>query len=193
VKLYTFGDGKMIGAFAASDGVVALAFHLTAPQLVGVLKNNAAVVWSVAFTAGQPLPPDFGKPIFSRSATVTVRQHRVRRRRHNPDRERGQAGAAFRIASDVPVKSFTHPNLVDAVAFDDTGNVLATGWPRRRVAHLRPVQSRRVEGRPRPHPDRADAAAHPIYAIAWTPDHKQILTASYDKTVKLWDATGGTM
>ena len=29
--------------------------------------------------------------------------------------------------------------------------------------------------------------------MAWTPDGKQVLSASYDKTMKLWDATAGTM
>ena len=33
----------------------------------------------------------------------------------------------FRLASDAPVKILPHPNLVDAVAFDETGTQLATG------------------------------------------------------------------
>src|SRR5205085_5756014 len=34
---------------------------------------------------------------------------------------------------------------------------------------------------------------NPIYAVQWTNDHKQIFTSSYDKTIKLWDATAGTL
>jgi len=107
-------------------------------------------------------------------ATVTVRQHRVRRRRHNPDASEDKQARRFRIASDVPVKSFTHPNLVDAVAFDDTGNVLATGghdgvlrtFDLSKAAALKVVPAH-IQTAP-------TQQAHPIYAIAWTPDHKQI-------------------
>ena len=31
----------------------------------------------------------------------------------------------------------------------------------------------------------------PIYSIAWSPDDKQLLTASYDRSMKLWNAADG--
>ena len=34
---------------------------------------------------------------------------------------------------------------------------------------------------------------HPIYAVTWAPGGKQILTASYDKSLKLWDVAAGTL
>jgi WD40 repeat protein len=34
---------------------------------------------------------------------------------------------------------------------------------------------------------------HPIYSIAWSPDGKQLLSASNDRSLKLWDAAGGTL
>src|SRR5262249_18877215 len=37
------------------------------------------------------------------------------------------------------------------------------------------------------------AVQHPIYAVLWTADHKQLLTASFDKSVKLWDVTSGNL
>src|SRR5262249_24907265 len=33
--------------------------------------------------------------------------------------------------------------------------------------------------------------AEAVYAVAYTPDGKQVLTASFDKTLKLWDAATG--
>lgn len=193
VRLYTVGDGKQVGTFAAGAGVVELAFHPTLSQLAGVLKNNTVVVWSVAVTPGQPLPPEFGKPVqsfplpappggvaFAADGTVLAACDDKQTRR-------------FRVAAADPVKSFTHPNLVDAVAFDDTGTVLATGghdgflrtFDLPKAAALKAVQAH-VQTAP-------TQQAHPVYAVAWTPDHKQILTASYDRSVKLWDAAQGTL
>ena len=34
---------------------------------------------------------------------------------------------------------------------------------------------------------------NPIYAVQWTPDHKQVFTSSYDKTIKLWDVASGNL
>jgi WD40 repeat protein len=33
----------------------------------------------------------------------------------------------------------------------------------------------------------------PIYGLAWTPDGKQVVTASFDQSLKLWDAASGAM
>jgi WD40 repeat protein len=193
VKLYTVADGKLIGAIAGGAPAADLAFHPTSPVLVGVLNNKTAVAWNIGFTAGQPLSPDFGKAIqtFSHPANVagvafngeglffTAGEDKLARR--------------FHIASDAPVKNLPHPNLVDAVAFDETGTLLATGchdgnlriWDIAKgtarktiVAH---VQTMPVNQQ------------NPIYAVAWGPGSKQILTASYDKTCKLWDATSGAL
>src|SRR5205823_3195350 len=117
VRLYMTGDDKLVGTIAAGSPVVDLAFHPTAPVLVGVLKNQTATAWTVAFNPGQPLPAEFGrtvqsfphpKPAFSAAFNaegllLTAAEDKEVRR--------------FRIASDAPAKNLPHPNLVDAVAF----------------------------------------------------------------------------
>src|SRR6185436_19435405 len=35
--------------------------------------------------------------------------------------------------------------------------------------------------------------ASAIYSVTWTADGKQLLTTSFDKSMKLWDATAGTL
>ena len=45
VKLYTIGDGKLVGSIVAGAPVVDLAFHPTTPALVGVLNNKTVVAW----------------------------------------------------------------------------------------------------------------------------------------------------
>jgi WD40 repeat protein len=193
VRLYTIADGKLAGTIAAGSPVLDLAFHPTAPVLVGTLKNQTATAWTVAFNPGQPVPPEFGrmvqsfphaKPAFSAAFNaegllLTAADDKEVRR--------------FRIASDNAVKSFPHPNLVDAVAFDETGTQLATGchdgnlriWD---IAKAQPVKTIAAHIQTTP-----QNVQNPIYCVAWAPGGKQLLTASYDRSLKLWDAASGNL
>lgn len=95
----------------------------------------------------------------------------------------------------TPVKNFSHPNIVSAVAFDKTGGVLATGcndgflrtWDLKTGQPVKQIKAHVST------PNGKDAQPDPIYAVAWTPDWKQIVTASYDRSVRVWDAAAGTM
>lgn len=192
VKLYMVGDGKLLGEFAAGGPVADLAFHPTAPQLVGIRKTDA-VVWNVAGQSGQTLPPEFGRVIQAFSHPKGPASLAF-----NGEGQFYTAGEdklirRFRIASDVPVKNLQHPNLVDCVAFDDTGNLLATGchdgilriWDLPKNTAVKSINAH-VQTSPQ-------NVQNPIYAVLWSPDHKQIFTASFDRTVKLWDVASGNL
>ncbi|MDO3651459.1 WD40 repeat domain-containing protein, partial [Nocardia mangyaensis] len=77
----------------------------------------------------------------------------------------------FRIASDNPVKTLPHPTLVDSVAFDDTGNVLATGchdgvlrtFDVPKAAVLKQIEAHVVK--------MPQQIQNPIYAVQWSNDH----------------------
>ena len=190
INLYSVNDGKPIGSFKAAGPVAELAFHPTLPQLAGSIKNRV-VVWSVNFQTGQLPPPDFGQvvqtfphpggvnsPVFSSDGNLyTAGDDKAVRR--------------FHIASELPVKNFQHPNLVDCAAFDDTGNLLATGchdgilriWD---VAKNTPVKTINAHVVTMPQP-----VQNPIYAVQWSHDFKQVFTASYDRSIKLWDVASG--
>ena len=99
----------------------------------------------------------------------------------------------YRIASDIPVKSLQHPNLVDCVAFDDTGNLLATGchdgvlriWDIAKNTALKSINAH-LQTMPQ-------NVQNPIYSVVWSPDFNQIFTSSFDKTIKLWDVATGNL
>ncbi len=193
VRLYTVADAKLIGSIAGGAPALDLAFHPINPMLVGALNNKTVAAWNVLFTAGQPLPPEFGKAIqaFPHPANVggvtfnleglffTAGEDKLARR--------------FRIASEAPTKNFVHPNLVDAVAFDETGTLLATGchdgilriWDIAKATPLKAITAHQATV--------PVAVQNPIYSVAWAPGSKQILTASYDKSIKLWDVAAGTL
>lgn len=193
VKLYAVGDGKLVGAFAVlGETVSELAFHPTQPQLVGTTKSKA-LVWNIAFQAGQPAPPEFGRQIQSFPHPKGLSSPVFNADGHFFTAGEDKQVRRFRIASDVAVKNFQHPNLVDCVAFDDTGNVLATGchdgvlrtWDIAKATPLKTINAHVVTT--------PQQIQNPIYAVAWSPDHKQLFTSSYDKTIKLWDAASGNM
>lgn len=195
IKLYTVNDAKLVGTITAGAPVLDLAFQPTNTVLVGLLKDkeNNAVAWNVAFQPGQPTPAEFGRQIqsFPHTAAVaglsftadgqfftTCADKQVRR---------------FRIAADIPVKRFDLPNIVDCVAFDDTGDRLAVGChdgilriydlPKNTV--LKAINAHIVT--------MPQQVQNPIYAVVWTNDHKQVFSASYDKSIKLWDVASGNM
>lgn len=196
IKVYTVADAKLVGSITAGAPVAELAFQPTNTVLVGLLKDkdNSAVAWNVAFTAGQPLPPEFGRQMQSFPHPAVPAASLA----FNADNQFFTTAAdkqarRFRIASDNPVKTLAHPNLVDCVAFDDTGNLLATGCHDGilrindlvKNAPLKTIEAHLVK--------MPQQIQNPIYAVQWSNDHKQIFTSSYDKTIKLWDVTAGTM
>lgn len=199
IKVYTIADGKLVGTIAAGAPVAELAWQSTNPQTNGVLvgllkdKDNSAVAWNVAFQIGQPTPPEFGRQMQSFPHAGAASGIAF-----TPDGQFLTAGAdkfarRFRIAADNPVKTLPHPNLVDCVAFDDTGERLASG------CHDGIL---RVYDLPKNTPLKTISAhvvtmpqqiQNPIYAVQWTPDFKQIFSSSYDKSIKLWDVAAGTL
>jgi WD40 repeat protein len=193
VRVYTIADGKLVGSFGAGSAVVDLAFHPTLPALVGVLANKLVVAWNVAFTVGQSVPAEFGRAIqtYPHPAAVTGVTFQ-------PDglfftAAEDKLARRFRIASDLPTKNLPHPNLVDAVAFDETGTQLATGchdgilriWD---VAKATPLKTITAHVQTMP-----VNVQNPIYCVAWAPGGKQLLTTSYDKSIKLWDVASGNL
>src|SRR5439155_12398138 len=98
----------------------------------------------------------------------------------------------WKFASDAPVKNFPHPNLVDAVAFDKTGTLLATGCHDGKV-RIYDIAKGAVQKEINAHPGMPPVGPAAIYCVAWTPDGKNVLSGSLDHTLKLWDATSGNL
>ena len=96
--------------------------------LAAACDDKSLLTWNIAYNPGQPVPAEFGRPlqgyahdgaaldvvfaadnatIYSAGADKAVKQ--------------------WRLAAEVPTKTFPHPREVDAVAFDPKGTILATG------------------------------------------------------------------
>ena len=95
----------------------------------------------------------------------------------------------FGVAGDNPVKSLPHPNLVDAVAFDAAGTTLVTGCHDGQLRLFDVAKGAQTKAVPAHVQTQPQNVQHPVYTVAFTADYKQLVTASFDRSAKLWDAT----
>ena len=187
-KLWDAKTGKELRTFGGEKGhtgqVLAVAFSADGGQLATGGADNFARVWGS--------PAGFPRARFGADAAIlgvpaaleTVGEFL-------PATE--QLARRMKLTPDTPAASFQHPNLVDAVAFDDTGTLLATGCHdgNLRIFDLtKNAQLKQIAAHVQTMPQNVQ---HPIYCVAWTPDYKQILTTSYDKSMKLWDVASGNL
>jgi WD40 repeat protein len=101
----------------------------------------------------------------------------------------------WKLASPAPTRSFAYGTNVDAVAFQPNSTFVAAAGHDGKFRIYDLVKSAVVK----------DIAAHitkgpnnqmiaePIYSLNFSPDGKQILTSSYDNSLKLWDAASGNL
>src|SRR5262249_61963800 len=61
VRVYNFADGKELGSVKA--GLVRALTFAPGNQALAACADKSLLSWNVPFTAGQPLSPDFLKPI----------------------------------------------------------------------------------------------------------------------------------
>lgn len=190
ITLVNFGDGKPLGAFPSGVKVTGLAFHPTSAVLNGTLADNRVVAWDIAFSPGPPPSTEFGQAIQefphpAPPATLAVTADAGLVLTTAGD----QLARVWKVASDQPIKSLAHPNLVDAVAFDKTGTVLATAGHdgQLRLWDVTKGQvTKTIEAHSKPQPQ-------PVYTVVWSPDGKKLATGCFDHTIKVWDATSGSL
>lgn len=188
IKLWDAATGKELRTFSGEQGhkgqVLSVAFSPKGDQIASGGADNFARVWET----GHGFPA-------SRFAAVAAVSGPFAGLKYVGEFLSPQDRLTRRLsfASTNPIKNLQHPNLVDCVAFDDTGNRLATGchdgrlriWDITKATPIKEIEAH-VQKTPQ-------QVQHPIYAVVWSPDFKQVFTASFDKSVKLWDVNSGNL
>lgn len=192
VTLYGYADGAVLGSWKSPAAVAELAFHPTLNAVVAVLADNRVLAWSTQVEPNAPLPAEFGKVSMELPHAAGVKGLAFVGDNLLSVADDKKA-RVWKFASDMPSRSLQHPAAVNAVAFDKTGTFLATGG---QDGVLRIWDLSKKEATPKainahvpqqPQPPRA------IYTVVWTPDGKQVVTGSDDKSIKIFDAADGKL
>ncbi|MSR30952.1 MAG: hypothetical protein EXR99_05540 [Gemmataceae bacterium] len=187
VRIFNAGDLKQVGAIRLPGAVRTLLF-LKDQVLCAVSEDGSVQLLNVAYTAGQPTPPEFGKPVqgFSVGNLPTgANLSQDGKKLYTAD-----ASGAFlewKIASDIPIRVLNHPNFVDAVAFKPNGPQLATGCHDGKIRLFdleKGNQIREIDAHTKPAPV-------PVYAIAWTKDGNRLISCAMDGAIRAWDSANG--
>src|SRR5262249_49049848 len=178
-----------VGSFKAPGPVRGLAFSPNNQILLTASEDKTIVATNVVYNPGQPPSPEFTKTLQTYAhgaAALDVVFAADNATFYSASADK--TAKAWKLASENPTRVFGHPNLVDAVAFNPTSTVLATGCHDGSVRlfdHAKGALAKEIKAHATPN-------ATQIYCVVWTPDGKQVLSGSYDGSMKLWDAAGGT-
>jgi WD40 repeat protein len=190
VYVFNFADGKLIKSTPVAASVRSLAFSPNNLILAATCDNGTVEAWNVAFNPAQPTAAEFLKPLqaFGHAAAAT---DLVFAADNSTLFSTGLDSKlqTWKVASDLPIKQFAHPNYVGCVAFHASGTKIATGAADGKLRLFDLGKGVVVK----------EITAHPlanqtmIYGVAFHPKLDQVATAGYDNSVKLWDVTSGNL
>ncbi len=199
VRMFNFADGKLLAAFKAPGPVRGLAFNANSQMLAAACDDGSVQTWNIGQPQnGLPLSVDLIKPSqayahAAAAADVVFAPDGASIYTAGADR----TVKRWKVASEAPTKSLQHPNFVDAVAFDKTGEFLATGchdgkvriWDVAKGQMLKETAAHTMA----PAAPGQQPGPAPVYCVAWSPNGKQVLSGSLDTNLKLWDAKSGAL
>jgi WD40 repeat protein len=195
VRVYQFADAKELGAVKVAGEVRALGFTPNNLALTMTSAGKTLQAVEVPFTPGQPLAKEFLRPVQSYAPADVIGEFVIAA--DNATIYSGGADKAmhvWKLASPTPTRNFNYGTSVDSVAFQPNASILAAAGHDGKIrfydlvknaqakevnAHIREVNKNQVP--------------QPIYSLTFSTDGKQLLTSSYDNSLKLWDVAAGTM
>lgn len=189
IRFFQAGDLKLISTVKLPGVVKTITF--AKDQLVAVGTEDGSIqMLQIPFNQGQPLAADFGSVI--QTFNLGSIPNAISFSKEGKALFSADAAGNFsewKIAGDAPQKSFGHPNFVDAVAFDPTGLLLATGCHDGKV-RLFDIAKGNVIKEIDAH---TKAEPSPVYSVLWANDGKKLISCSMQGSIKAWDVPSGNM
>jgi WD40 repeat protein len=193
VRVYNVPDGKLLGSVPVDAPVRELVFSANSQFLIAVLADKKFIALTTTFANGQPTPADFLKPAQTFAPPTPIADLVALN-----DGLSFFAGSAekvltqWKIASPIPIRNFAHNGPVLSIAFPPKDSTrVTTGCNDGRI-RIFDIAKTAVLKQIDAHLD-AKGQGNPIYSIAYSPDGSKILSASLDRSVKIWDATSGAL
>lgn len=194
VRVFNFADGKEIEKVKLDAPIRALQFTPNNLTLIASCGDKSMRALGVPFTPGQPPSPEFLKPIQNFStADLIVDLAFAADNATFYAAGLNKTVQTWKLASTSPTQNFPHPNIVDCVAFDAKSQIIATGCHDGKI-RLFDLAKKALQKEITAHITmKPQTLAHPVYTAAFSPDGKQLLSSSDDRTLKLWDVTSGNL
>ena len=193
VRVFTVADGKLVGSAPVDAPVRQLLFSANSQFLIANLADGKFVALTTTYANGQPLPADFLKP--AQTFTPPAPLADLVAMNDGLSLLAGSAEKAvtqWKIASPLPVRNFNHNGPVLSIAFPPKDSTkVATGCHDGRI-RIFDIAKTAVLKQIDAHVEKQGAGS-PIYSIAYSPDGSKIVSASFDHSVKIWDATSGAL
>ncbi|MCI0684104.1 MAG: WD40 repeat domain-containing protein [Gemmataceae bacterium] len=194
VRVFNFADGKEIDKVKVDGAVQALQFTPNNVILLAACADKSLRAWSVPFNPGQEPSPEFLKSIQNFTTADMVHDLALA----NDNAVFYAAGAdkkvhVWKLASTSPIQNYPHPNIVDCVAFDAKSTILVSGCHDGKIRIFDLVKKALAKEITAHVQTKPNNVAHPVYTVAFSADGKQLLSSSFDKTMKLWDVASGNL
>jgi WD40 repeat protein len=194
VRIFDFNTAKEVGAVKVGAPVRSLAFAPNNLVLLASCGDKTLRSWSVPYQPGQEPTPEFLKGMQTFNAAdvpqdITVAADNATIWTAGLDK----AVHTWKLAAANPGMNFPHPNIVDCVAFDPQSKLAATGCHDGKI-RIWDLVKKAVQKEITAHvQEKPQQVQHPIYTVAFSADGKQLVSSSFDKTLKIWNVDDGKL
>jgi WD40 repeat protein len=188
--LFASNDGKEIATFATPAAARAMTFTADNKALIVALANGSIEAREVAYTPGAAVPETLGQVLQSFTHGAEAHDLALQGKEAIFWTTGGDKSLkAWKLASDSPRTSLSHPNSVNAVAYTPDGKAVITVCSDGKLRTFDTTKG--TAGKTIEVSQTKDATS--LYGVAVSRDGKRVATAGQDNVSKIFDLESGKL